>query len=41
VIEPSLPLRQGWEEAVAAASDRETAILGNATSAFDLDEWSW
>jgi antitoxin MazE len=41
VIEPARSPRQGWEEAFAAGSDSEAAILGNVTNAFDLDEWTW
>ena len=41
VIESARSPRQVWEEAFAAGSDSEPAILGNVTNAFDLDEWTW
>jgi hypothetical protein len=43
VIRPHREPRQGWKEAFAAAAGHyeKEFLLGETTSAFDRNEWSW
>jgi antitoxin MazE len=42
LIAPHRPPRHGWKQAFAASREAdEDLLLGNATNAFDREEWKW